>query len=128
MECPSCFVIYNDEAKTPKNLPCGHTYCLECLTKIFEMKQYLQCPTCRTKFEETHPKDLSKNYVAADLARKQREIKKKLLFCEDHEEPLRFFCETCQKNICPMCIIEHSGHKFLKQDHSGWAPSSQAYL
>ncbi len=66
MECPSCYSIYEDPIKSPKNLPCGHTYCLECLRKIFDISKFLKCPTCRTKFDGTlKPCELSKNFVAA---------------------------------------------------------------
>lgn len=66
MECPSCYSIYEDPIKSPKNLPCGHTYCLECLRKIFDISKFLKCPTCRTKFDGSlKPHDLSKNFVAA---------------------------------------------------------------
>ena len=48
MECPSCYSIYESPKKDPRNLPCGHTYCTECLIKIYEITKYLKCPTCRT--------------------------------------------------------------------------------
>ena len=120
MECPSCYDIYDDEEKIPRNLPCGHTYCQECLTQIANIKKRLECPVCRIKLDPSiKPSKLSKNYVAADIASQHRDIQKKLLFCAEHKEPLRFFCENCEKNICASCIIDHSGHKFVKQDHSG---------
>ena len=71
MECPSCYQIYNDRKRVPKNLYCGHTYCLECLEIIFKQDTFLQCPTCRKSWSaELKPGDLSKNYIAADLASK----------------------------------------------------------
>jgi hypothetical protein len=65
-----------------------------------------------------NPNKLSKNFIAAELASKQRELQKKMLLCANHAEPIRFFCDTCQNNICASCIIDHSGHTFIKQDHS----------
>jgi kelch-like protein 10 len=83
------------------------------------IKKRIECPVCRVKLDpQLKPAQLSKNYIAADLAGKQREIQKKLLFCNNHKEPLRFYCESCQEQICANCIIEHNGHKFLKQEHS----------
>lgn len=29
-----------------------------------------------------------------------------------------FFCEDCNENVCVGCIEDHSGHKFMKQQHS----------
>lgn len=119
MECPSCFELYDDNVRIPRNITCGHTYCEVCLTRLFEFKVRIECPACRMKLDPSiKPNKLSKNYVAADLARKQREIQNKLQFCPSHNEPYRYFCETDQTNVCPQCIIEHSGHIFVKQEHS----------
>ena len=119
MECPSCYELYDDTVRIPRNITCGHTYCEQCLNRLFEFKVRIECPACRIKLEPSiKPNKLSKNYVAADLARKHREIQNKLQFCPNHNEPYRYFCETDQMNVCPQCIIEHSGHIFVKQEHS----------
>lgn len=120
MDCPSCFDLYDEEERCPRNLPCGHTYCELCLDKILALTGKLECPVCRIKLPpKIVPSQLSKNYIAASLALKQRELQKKLLFCQLHREPMKLFCENCQENICPSCIIDHSGHSFIKQEHSG---------
>lgn len=120
MECPNCFEVYDERERIPRNLPCGHTYCEVCLGQFIVFQKKLECPVCRIKLEPSvKPQHLSKNFVALEVSSKHREIQKKLLFCSTHKEPLRFFCETCQVNICASCIIDHSGHKFVKQDHSG---------
>lgn len=33
-ECGVCFKQYNHNEKKPLSLPCGHTFCLECLKQI----------------------------------------------------------------------------------------------
>ena len=120
MECPSCYELYDETTKIPRNLFCGHTYCEYCLNQLLLVTKKIECPVCRMKLDLTlKPNQLSKNFIAADLASKQRDIQKKLLFCLDHKEPLRFYCESCQEQICANCIIDHNGHKFLKQEHSG---------
>ncbi|XP_034244845.1 uncharacterized protein LOC117647263 [Thrips palmi] len=49
MECPECFVNFNEVGRLPKALPCGHTYCLECLEEVdrcFEdHKKFMEIPT-----------------------------------------------------------------------------------
>ena len=71
MDCPSCYLVFNDRQRIPLNIPCGHTYCLECLLKIYDDKGYIRCPTCRKEFSnDVKPKSLSKNYIALDLATK----------------------------------------------------------
>jgi hypothetical protein len=48
LECPVCFDTYSREVQ-PTTLPCGHTLCLPCYTKILQekMKRFV-CPTCNT--------------------------------------------------------------------------------
>ena len=120
MECKSCYELFDEQQRVPRNLPCGHTYCEICLDQVLSIKKKLECPECRFKVDTLiKPNSLSKNFIACEIATKHREIQKKLLFCVSHKEPLRFFCETCQVNICASCILDHNGHYFVKQDHSG---------
>ncbi|EGR32722.1 kelch motif family protein, putative [Ichthyophthirius multifiliis] len=119
MECPMCAELYDEIIKIPRNLPCGHTFCEYCLKQILSLKSYLECPNCRRKFERNLQIDqLSKNYIALDLAIKQSQLQKKLHMCDKHFEFCLFFCEDCQLNMCMQCIASHSGHKFVKQQHS----------
>ncbi len=45
---------------------------------------------------------------------------KKSNFCEHHpKELLKHFCNTCMKLICVDCIVDHSGHSFVRKEESG---------
>ncbi|XP_031747759.1 RING finger protein 223-like [Xenopus tropicalis] len=49
-ECPICFVPYDNAFKTPLLLPCAHTFCLECLSKLCVFQRESDtffCPLCR---------------------------------------------------------------------------------
>ena len=117
MECPLCFENYNDLLKKPRNLECGHTFCEICLSKLFS-NNFIICPACRRQ-SSSPPKSLPVNFIAADLARKYLEEKKKYQFCETHsKEIIRFFCNTCSSRICIECIVDHCGHLFVKQEES----------
>ncbi|XP_056394680.1 RING finger protein 223-like [Hyla sarda] len=51
LECPICYVPYDNTFKTPLLLPCSHTFCMECLSRLclFHKKsQEFPCPLCRT--------------------------------------------------------------------------------
>ncbi len=42
-ECGICFKAYNHQDKKPLSLPCGHSFCLECMKKLWK-HQMIQCP------------------------------------------------------------------------------------
>lgn len=45
-ECPICYNIYNSKNRIPKIIPCGHSLCSECLSKLTTNR----CPECRKQF------------------------------------------------------------------------------
>ncbi|KAF8581856.1 hypothetical protein K439DRAFT_194459 [Ramaria rubella] len=47
--CPVCIEPFNAEEHRPHCIPCGHLFCLPCLTRL------PACPVCRTPF---HPADI----------------------------------------------------------------------
>ncbi|XP_042859661.1 uncharacterized protein LOC122245748 isoform X2 [Penaeus japonicus] len=47
-ECQVCLEIYNDRAKRPRVLPCGHTFCSLCIGDLLRDGSVL-CPNCRAK-------------------------------------------------------------------------------
>eukprot|EP00826_Nyctotherus_ovalis_P065668 TRINITY_DN9657_c0_g1_i12.p1 TRINITY_DN9657_c0_g1~~TRINITY_DN9657_c0_g1_i12.p1 ORF type:complete len:123 (+),score=14.67 TRINITY_DN9657_c0_g1_i12:132-500(+) len=118
MECPSCYNIFDDKERTPRNLNCGHTFCESCLVQ-FQMNKHYDCPLCRKESSPFKANALPKNYIVLELIQKQQEIIRSANQCKVHaEEQLRFFCVTCSYLICPECIVEHSGHQFIKQNES----------
>ncbi|KAG9464843.1 hypothetical protein GDO78_019302 [Eleutherodactylus coqui] len=49
-ECSICFASYDNVFKTPLLLPCSHTFCMECLSKLCVFQKELEtfcCPMCR---------------------------------------------------------------------------------
>lgn len=50
LECPVCYLAYNNVFNTPLLLPCSHTFCLECLARLcafLNPNQTFCCPLCR---------------------------------------------------------------------------------
>ena len=119
MECPSCYEYFDGEARIPRNLNCGHTFCEVCLVKI-EQQRLTFCPLCKTSLTKPFkPKKLPKNYLALEFANKHQEMMKNSNFCSQHpKELMRHFCITCCKLICMECIVDHSGHEFVRKEES----------
>ncbi|KAM5145482.1 RING finger protein 223-like [Mantella aurantiaca] len=50
LECPICYISYDNIFKTPLLLPCSHTFCIECLSRLclfLKKSQDFPCPLCR---------------------------------------------------------------------------------
>uniref|UniRef100_A0A3B3UQ61 Tripartite motif-containing protein 16-like n=1 Tax=Poecilia latipinna TaxID=48699 RepID=A0A3B3UQ61_9TELE len=93
----SCSICLN-LLKDPVTIPCGHSYCRNCITSFWdegERKKSYHCPQCRKTF--TPRPELQKNIM--------------LNICSKHDEVMKIFCRTDQKCICSLCLVaEHKGH------------------
>ena len=136
--CPLCLDIY----KEPKKLPCDHVYCKECLKSLAEVtaNATISCPECRSITQPLY-NDVSnfptafrvnrliQAYHQVDSAKSpppvpavRTKIKPpprpptKDTNCKHHTtQPLVFYCESCQKSLCPDCVLmtqEHASHKY----------------
>ncbi|XP_078680785.1 uncharacterized protein LOC144915872 [Branchiostoma floridae x Branchiostoma belcheri] len=39
--------------------------------------------------------------------------------CGEHDEPMKFYCETCHRVICPHCVVTaHKEHKYVELDEA----------
>ena len=134
--CPLCLDIY----KEPKKLPCDHVYCKECLKSLAECaaNATISCPECRFITQPLY-NDVSNFPTAFRVNRliqayHQVQVKAppvpavrtkikqpprcpiKDINCKHHTtQPLVFYCESCQKSLCPDCVTmtqEHANHKY----------------
>ncbi|KAL7888355.1 hypothetical protein AOLI_G00033290 [Acnodon oligacanthus] len=165
----SCSICL-DLMKSPVTIPCGHSYCMSCISSYWDLDNRNNCPQCRQNFGSRPV--LNKNTVLADImekmtdtkpqatsdaqpeaeagdiecdfctGRKVRAVKSCLecraSYCEIHLQPhydfpalkrhklvnatfiptcrkhdklLEVFCQTDQKCICVLCLMDdHKGH------------------
>uniref|UniRef100_A0A671WYP4 Tripartite motif-containing protein 16-like n=1 Tax=Sparus aurata TaxID=8175 RepID=A0A671WYP4_SPAAU len=117
-----CCSVCLDLLKDPVTIPCGHSYCMNCIKSHWDTedeKKTYSCPQCRKSFIPRPV--LVKNTMLADLV---EELKKTELqdlvepdknlqenICPRHDELMKMFCRTDQQCICYLCSVdEHKGH------------------
>ncbi|KAK3584087.1 hypothetical protein CHS0354_024196 [Potamilus streckersoni] len=108
--CPVCCLVYDD----PRSLPCGHSFCLKCISQVANNRNQVSCPSCRkvVYLQYQGAYGLPKNYGLIHIIEGQ--IKMWSKFCRDHKKSLDLFCEQCDVVICSKCLLSsHSGHKIV---------------
>ena len=115
--CSICLDQYNE----PRILPCHHSFCKECLTRIpleHSNENYtLRCPTCR---EQTRlPGEGAAAFPPSFLINSLLEVRQKKEnvsdncsnICEEHNKPCDIYCEDCGVIICHHCLVrQHQKH------------------
>ncbi|XP_070704251.1 bloodthirsty-related gene family, member 2 [Pempheris klunzingeri] len=67
--CSLCRDIFT----SPVTIPCGHSFCLSCLSRYWTRHQSRYCPRCKRLF--TDKPDLSVNRILADVSEKYRKTR-----------------------------------------------------
>ena len=65
MECAVCLREWNSQTCIPRMLPCGHSFCEECLDGVYKqsgegISGVLTCPSCNQEHKFNSKDDLRK--------------------------------------------------------------------
>ncbi|XP_069194021.1 uncharacterized protein [Procambarus clarkii] len=72
-ECSVCYNDYDDNQLRPRTLPCGHTFCSQCIDNAIKNGQ-LTCPSCRVQHAATAATQFPISYAVEALVRKLKNI------------------------------------------------------
>ncbi|XP_040291745.1 E3 ubiquitin-protein ligase TRIM39-like [Bufo bufo] len=98
--------------KDPVTLPCGHSFCRDCITKTFDHqdKDDLRCPECQQRFSRRP--GLNKNFRLSNIAEActQSEQEETGIFCTfcDLPVPADKFCLQCETSMCNRHLTRHN--------------------
>ena len=121
LSCPVCFEPFVDP-HTPKNLPCGHVYCVLCLQEMVNGSK--TCPECRKviKIPKGGVALIPTNFKLRTLAEKHQKVgnvelpsnenvkNPVLSLCSTHKEEQCYYCNTCSMLACQTCLhTKHDG-------------------
>jgi hypothetical protein len=65
--CEICDFRYDDDRRIPKFLDCFHSYCTDCLGKIYQTSSKFECPVCRSVTPGSSPDALTTNFYITRL-------------------------------------------------------------
>lgn len=119
MTCAICL----ERFQIPVTIPCGHTFCLKCITIYWDTKSASdiapQCPVCSKKFS-TRPalnRNVSLSVIAEAAASSDRLFSMDCLkgsegarampltMCERHKKLLVYYCKQENMSVCCECAI-----------------------
>ena len=115
MKCGLCLETYQD----PRILPCGHTFCLNCLKKQAVSSGIVQqsCGICRAgwKVPKHGVEKLTKNYDVNSFLSSLPSIAQ-CVMTEDEKKhgDVEYFCLDCWDPLCSICRESHKGTKLTK--------------
>ncbi|KAH9512924.1 hypothetical protein Btru_037010 [Bulinus truncatus] len=111
LECEICRYTFDLIAHAPKCLSCQHTFCLACLTTMYQRStdddRKLTCPKCRACHTwEGDLKDAPNDHKIVKMIDFLSENAKgnKNVCLEHGLQPLKFFCTTCDVPVCKGCV------------------------
>ncbi|XP_065097931.1 E3 ubiquitin/ISG15 ligase TRIM25-like isoform X2 [Paramisgurnus dabryanus] len=115
--CPVCL----DLLKDPVTIPCGHSYCMSCITNYWnqkDQKRDYSCPQCRQTFKPRPA--LNKNTILAEMVEK---LKTKVhadvsAQCSAGDVPCDVCTEIKHKAVksCLMCLNSYCQHHLQQHE------------
>ncbi|XP_029930759.1 E3 ubiquitin-protein ligase TRIM21-like isoform X2 [Myripristis murdjan] len=112
LTCPVCRDIFRE----PRQLPCGHSMCMECLEGMIDHSSDVpfRCPDCRAYFGKII--GVQKSFALASIAEDYRENKKQRAkqtesvhcdYCPERTKLAVKTCLKCEVSLCQEHLKDH---------------------
>ncbi|ROL48126.1 Tripartite motif-containing protein 16 [Anabarilius grahami] len=116
----SCSVCL-DVLKDPVTIPCGHSYCMSCITICWnqdDQKRVYSCPQCRQTF--TPRPALNKNVTLAEIVERLKKAKTALSYAGPGDVGCDFCTGRKRKAVksCLMCLESYCQSHFKCHEES----------
>ncbi|KAL4491453.1 hypothetical protein ABPG72_008109 [Tetrahymena utriculariae] len=73
--CSSCQNMFDENNHLPRMLPeCGHTFCNQCLVRILEKNDFIECPEDNIVSSRKEVVSFPKNYSLINIIRKKKKL------------------------------------------------------
>ena len=122
LECSICCERFDNQTRCPRLLSCGHSFCSNCLEKLFNEKA-INCPTCRNAVSvPAGVAGLPKNFALLDilLTMPQKEDGDEgspvCEICDHEQHPATSCCLDWKENMCKDLARFHTRQKATR-DH-----------
>ncbi|XP_019205968.1 nuclear factor 7, ovary isoform X1 [Oreochromis niloticus] len=105
--CPVCQEVFRD----PVLLSCSHSFCKDCLKRLWRERTTHECPVCKRRSSKKHPplnralKNLCESFL------QERDQRASETLCSLHSEKLKLFCLDHQQ---PVCVVYRDSEKHIK--------------
>ena len=116
LTCTICMKIYED----PRQLPCFHSFCYNCLKQYIEKtstrRNTFKCPLCRekTNVPNSGADGFHHNFFVSSLCDTVSKPHENTEKCSTHQmETLRFYCVNCELPVCRDCRMTEHWQKYF---------------
>lgn len=98
--CSICLDVFTK----PVSIPCGHNFCLDCITKHWDNSPVIKCPLCAEKYYNRP--ELRVNTLLDEVAKKVKDsVQEKFNGPPEQAGNENVLCEMCEQTAVMSCLV-----------------------
>ena len=111
LECSICFQVFQN----PRMLPCGHTFCLQCI----QQTNGRLCPLCKKEWSlpANGLQGLPKNFIAESFIKYFPSVSQCAVAGNSSHGLVEYFCTDCWDPLCQKCGQRHTQYSRTTKHH-----------